>query len=449
MRPLFGGLFIRIMAKYTVAFATLGCRTNQYETDALAEKMKTAGFEVRSFSEKADVYVINTCSVTAEADRKSRQFIRRAKSTNPDAVVIVMGCFSQLNPDKAEELGADYVCGNRNKMSASDYALKALDGKENKKTQVLDLSSAPYENCGLVGIEKNAERAFLKIADGCDNECTYCIIRKARGPVVSRDPDEIKKEAEIFAENGYREIVLTGTEIASYGRENRRYTLKDAISAACSADGIERVRIGSIEPSVLRDDFIEYLASEEKFMPSFHLSLQSGSAGVLARMKRKYNPEMVLKSVGKIRSLMPDAGFSADIIVGFPGETEEEFEDTCRLVKEIGLYHAHIFPYSDRKGTEATAMGGKIPAEVKNRRLDVLSEICRESAEEQFKFFVDSKMPMSVLFEEKKNGMWFGHAQNMFDVEYDSTEDLKGQTLVLLAKEYRNGVVTATPLACV
>ena len=286
MRPLFGGLFIKIMAKYTAAFATLGCRTNQYETDALAEKMKTAGFEVRSFSEKADVYVINTCSVTAEADRKSRQFIRRAKGTNPDAIVIVMGCYSQLNPDQVKELGADYVCGNRNKMSAVEYALGALSGKEKRRTQVLDLKNAPYENCGIVGIEKNAERAFLKIADGCDNECTYCIIRKARGPVVSRDPEEINKEAQVFAQNGYKEIVLTGTEIASYGREKRRYTLKDAISAVCRADGIERVRIGSIEPSVLREDFIEYLASEEKFMPSFHLSLQSGSASVLARMKR-------------------------------------------------------------------------------------------------------------------------------------------------------------------
>ena len=343
------------MNTYSVAFATLGCRTNQYETDALAEKMKAAGFVLRDFSEKADVYVVNTCSVTAEADRKSRQFIRRAKTTNPDAVVIVMGCYSQLEPDRVSELGADYVCGNRNKMTAVEYALDALSGKENRRTRVLDLSNA-----------------------------------------VSREPEEIKKEAEIFAKNGYKEIVLTGTEIASYGKENRKYTLRDAISAVCSAEGIERVRIGSIEPSVLREDFIEYLASEEKFMPSFHLSLQSGSASVLARMKRKYNPEMVLKSVKKIRSLMPDAGFSADIIVGFPNETEEEFEETCRLVKEIGLYHAHIFPYSD--------------------------------------------------FEEKKNGMWLGHAQNMFDVEYDSPEDLCGQTLILLAKEYRNGVVTATSL---
>ena len=434
------------MNTYSVAFATLGCRTNQYETDALAEKMKAAGFVLRDFSEKADVYVVNTCSVTAEADRKSRQLIRRAKTTNPDAVVIVMGCYSQLEPDRVSELGADYVCGNRNKMTAVEYALDALSGKENRRTRVLDLSNAPYENCGLVGIEKNAERAFLKIADGCDNECTYCIIRKARGPVVSREPEEIKKEAEIFAKNGYKEIVLTGTEIASYGKENRKYTLRDAISAVCSAEGIERVRIGSIEPSVLREDFIEYLASEEKLMPSFHLSLQSGSASVLARMKRKYNPEMVLKSVKKIRSLMPDAGFSADIIVGFPNETEEEFEETCRLVKEIGLYHAHIFPYSDRKGTEASLMNGKVPSEVKNRRLSVLSEICKESAEEQFKFFMDNRIPLSVLFEEKKNGMWLGHAQNMFDVEYDSPEDLCGQTLILLAKEYRNGVVTATSL---
>lgn len=185
------------MNTYSVAFATLGCRTNQYETDALAEKMKAAGFVLRDFSEKADVYVVNTCSVTAEADRKSRQFIRRAKTTNPDAVVIVMGCYSQLEPDRVSELGADYVCGNRNKMTAVEYALDALSGKENRRTQVLDLSHAPYENCGLVGIEKNAERAFLKIADGCDNECTYCIIRKARGPVVSREPEDIKRSRDI------------------------------------------------------------------------------------------------------------------------------------------------------------------------------------------------------------------------------------------------------------
>ena len=424
------------MTKHSVAFATLGCRTNQYETDALSEKMKSEGFEVRDFSEKADVYVINTCSVTGEADRKSRQFIRRARNNNPQAIVIVMGCYSQLDPKTIVELGADYVCGNRNKMSASEYAIKALEGKESKRANVLDLSQAPYEDCGQISLEKNAERAFIKIADGCDNECTYCIIRKARGPVVSRQPEDIKREAEKLAENGYSEIVLTGTEIASYGRENKKYTLKDAIDSVCVVNGIERVRIGSIEPSVLREDFIEYLANQKKFMPSFHLSLQSGSASVLARMKRKYNPQMVLSS-------MPDAGFSADIIVGFPGETEEEFRQTCDLVKKIGLYHGHIFPYSDRDGTEASFMSGKIKQEIKNERLSILEKICEETASQQYELFIKNKMPLHVLFEEKKNGMWFGHAQNMFDVIIDSKEELSGKTLTVYAKDYSDGVVTA------
>ena len=420
------------------AIYTLGCRTNQYESGAIAEALAANGFEICDFSEKADVYIINTCSVTAEADRKSRQMIRRGKKQNPDAVVIVTGCFSQLSPDDASKLGADLVCGNRNKLDAVEYAVKAIKEKSEKEIKVPDIDSMPIER--MLAVQAGKTRAFLKIEDGCDNRCAYCIIRKARGGVVSRDPDDILKEAEKMTAGGVKEIVITGTEIASYGRESGRYSLADAI-AAVGKSGVGRIRIGSIEPSVINSAFVGKISEIPAFLPSFHLSLQSGSDKVLAAMRRKYNSSMALDSVKLIRKAYPDAEFSADIIVGFPGETDADFADTMALAEKIGLYHIHIFPYSDRRGTEAAEMKNKVPAEVKTARFELLDALAGKLAERRYGKYIEEKRKLSVLFEEKNGEYYVGHAQNMLEVKTTSNEDVTGRVLTCVPEKYLGGSV--------
>lgn len=425
--------------KPRAAIYTLGCRTNQYESDAIAEKLESFGFEICPFSEKADVYIINTCSVTAEADRKSRQLIRRGRHKNENAVVIATGCYSQLNPDKASELGADFVCGSRNKLEAADYALCAVREKNiEKKISIPELDLMPIEEMSAAGNGKS--RAYLKIEDGCDNKCAYCIIRQARGAVVSRNPDDIFEEAAEMVRSGCKEIVLTGTEIASYGRENGKYTLSDAISAVCES-GAERVRIGSVEPSVLKPDFIGKLAGHKNFMPSFHLSLQSGSDSVLCAMRRKYNRSQVLSSVRLIRNTFPDAEFSADIIVGFPGESDEDFKDTCRVAEEIEFFHMHIFPYSDRKGTESEKMKNKIDAPVKNKRFDELSSLGESLAKKTHEKYISEKRVLSVLFEECDGEYYIGHAQNMLEVKVKTKRELAGKIAGCIPEKYIGGAL--------
>lgn len=427
--------------KPRAAIYTLGCRTNQYESDVVAEKLSQSGFEICDPTEKADVYIVNTCSVTAEADRKSRQFIRRGKHSNPNAVVIAMGCYSQINPQKAFDLGADFVCGTRNKLDAVDFAVRAAaDRLEERRIAVGDLSDMPLEKMFMSSF--SGERAYLKIEDGCDNHCAYCIIRKARGGVVSRDPSEIEAEAKALVRSGCREIVLTGIEVASYGRDGKDYTLSDAVAAACKG-GAERVRLASLEPSVLTEELVNSLKSHKEFLPSFHLSLQSGSAEVLKKMRRKYNPDMVRHSVGVIKNAFPDAEFSADIIVGFPGESEKDFEDTCRLAEDIGLYHIHIFPYSDRSGTESEKMEGKIMPEVKSHRAGELAKLGEALSEKVYTKYIKNRTELSVLAEERRDEYFFGHAQNMLDVMIKTDKDLSGKTVKCVAVAYKNGCAEA------
>lgn len=427
--------------KPRAAIYTLGCRTNQYESDVVAEKLSLSGFDICNPTEKADVYIVNTCSVTAEADRKSRQFIRRGKHSNPDAVVIAMGCYSQINPQKAFDLGADFVCGTRNKLDAVDFAVRAVADKlSERKIAVGDLSDMPLEKMFMSSF--SGERAYLKIEDGCDNHCAYCIIRRARGSVVSRDPAEIEAEAEALVRSGCREIVLTGIEVASYGRDGKDYTLSDAVAAACKG-GAERVRLASLEPSVLTEELINSLKSHKEFLPSFHLSLQSGSAEVLKKMRRKYNPDMVRHSALLIKNAFPDAEFSADIIVGFPGESEKDFEDTCRLAEDIGLYHIHIFPYSDRAGTESEKMTDKISPDVKSRRAGELARLGEALSEKVYTKYIKNRTELSVLVEERRGEYLFGHAQNMLDVMIKTKKELHGKTVKCIAVAYKNGCAEA------
>ena len=318
--------------------------------------------------------------------------------------------------------------------------MRAVTGNIEKKTEVGELAGVPMEKM-FMGHFKG-DRAYLKIEDGCDNHCAYCIIRRARGSVVSRDPEEIGAEAKAIVRSGCREIVLTGIEVASYGRDGKDYTLADAVRVACES-GAERVRLASLEPSVLNERLINSLKDCRGFLPSFHLSLQSGSADVLKRMRRKYNPDMVRRSVAMIKSAFPDAEFSADVIVGFPGETEEDFRETCRLCEDIGLYHIHIFPYSDRAGTEAEKMTGKVPPETKSRRCAELAAVGEAISEKVYKSYIEKQIPLCVLIEEKQGEYYFGHAQNMLDVRIKSDENLLGKIVKCVVMDYKNGCAYA------
>ena len=421
-----------------VAICTLGCRTNIYESDSITSKLKSLGFEIVDFNDFADVYIVNTCSVTQEADKKSRQMIRRGKHQNPDSYVISLGCFSQLNYDDAKSIGCDYVCGNRNKEKCIDYILKFRDGLREEKIDILDLNVASYENNKYVLPVRDTVKAYIKIGDGCDNHCAYCIIREARGKVVSRSLEDIYAEGVFLSQHNFKEVILTGIEVASYGKDKKGLSLIDAVNEISKVDGIERIRLASLEPSILKKDFILSLANNPKFAPSFHLSLQSGSSEILAKMKRKYNSNMVKESVDLIKQYIPNATFSADIICGFPGETDKDFEETVEMAKYIKLYHGHIFPYSDRKGTLSSEMKDKVKSDIKKERCKYLSQVCEKTREEICLSYVNTN-PLKVLFEQRKGGYYIGDSENGLEVLFESKEDLKGKIVENIPYKYENG----------
>ncbi len=417
------------------AVYTLGCRVNQYESDAVEAELESLGFSIVPFSESADVYIINTCAVTAESERKSRQIIRRARHANPDAFVLVMGCFSQIKTEAVAKMdGVDYVCGNRNKLSVAEMAVKLLrEGEKTRTTSsLMDVEEAPLENMSIPHAYR--DRSYIKIEDGCDNHCTYCIIKKARGNVVSRPPEEVLREVEVIAKGGCHEVVLTGIEAAAYGKDIGGYPLSRLMKEATKIDGIERVRAGSLEPSVMKPAFCDELASEKKIMPSFHLSLQSGSNAVLAAMKRKYNREQVLKSVEYMKSVMPNVTFTCDIIVGFPGETEEDFLDTMDIAEKIDFLHMHIFPFSPREGTPAAAMKNQIPEDIKRERAHRLEALGKKLSEARYRRALGETR--SVLFESREGEYFFGHAEDMLEVKMKTTEHLQGQIFTVKLVDY-------------
>lgn len=417
------------------AICTLGCRVNKYESTAVSDELVSLGFEMRDFSDVCDVYIINTCAVTAESERKSRQMIRRAHTENPSAHVIVMGCYSQLHADAAAKIeGVSYVCGNRNKLSAADAAFKLIRG-EKIGGEVLDVSRAPLEKMNISRSDRT--RAYVKIEDGCDNNCAYCIIKTARGAVVSRSISDICAEIEVLAEAGYREVVLTGIEVASFGRDTGE-KLADLISAVAKNEKIERIRLASLEPSVLTREFVDAIAAEPKFMPSFHLSLQSGSSRVLALMKRKYNIERVFSSVDYIKEKIPQATFTADVIVGFPQESEEDFAKTCEAAEKIGFLHMHIFPFSPREGTVAAEMDGQIPDGEKRRRAAELKRIGDEISARVYKNALDGQA-REVLFETPHGAYQVGHTPEMLEIYVRSDEPLQNEIRRVVPTEFRNG----------
>ena len=361
----------------TIAAHTLGCKTNQYDTQAMLEQFLDAGYKLVDFDAPADVYLINTCSVTAMADKKSRQFIRRARMKR-DAVVLVCGCLSQRDSAAVLDLGADIAIGTSRRGEALKLVEEHL--KENVSA-VEDVSDTNYED--LLVSAFDTTRALVKIQEGCDNFCTYCIIAPLRGNARSRGLNEIRDEAKRLADNGYREIVLTGTNLASFGKDTG-HKIQDAVQAALES-GVARVRLGSLDPGLFNNEFISFLAGSERICRHFHISLQSGCDATLRLMGRKYTSEQYAKEVEAVRKLMPHAAISTDVMVGFAEEDEARFEESLDFVKKIGFAKVHVFPFSVRPGTPAEKMKNQIPKRVKIKHAAIMQKAADESRAEYLK----------------------------------------------------------------
>lgn len=405
--------------KLRAAVYTLGCRVNQYESDAVSQGLREAGFEIVPFDGEWDVAVINTCTVTMESDHKSRKAVRRAVAKNPDGAVIVTGCFAQVSPDEAAEIpGVSLVCGNAEKEMIPAMAAELCGAAAPARVNVSDIDTAGYDSMVLAGATR--QRSYIKIEDGCENKCAYCIIPRARGKVRSKPVEAVLDEVRRIAESGCPEVILTGIETASYGKDfENGYRLPDLLRDVCRIDGIERIALGSLDPTALRGDFLAAVAeSGGKVLPHFHLSVQSGCDRTLHRMRRRYNASQVLSLMEEARSAIPGVTFSADVIVGFPGETEEDFLDTAEFCRKARFLHLHIFPYSKRGGTEAAEMADQLTAAEKKQRVGELSLVQREIKERLLRNYVEAHKtePIYVLAEEMHGDYMFGHSEHFAEV---------------------------------
>jgi len=416
----------------TVNFTTLGCKVNQYDTQAMLEQFEKHGYVASQGNAPADVYVVNTCTVTGTGDKKSLQLIRRCRRRNPQAELVVTGCLAQRMGENLRETGARLILGTQYRASVVELLEKAI--AENTQIVAVDnVEGVPYEPLFIHNHEGHT-RAVMKIQEGCDNHCTYCIIPSVRGTIRSRPIEAIREEAEALAKAGFQELVLTGIHLTSYGRDlEGRPSLAEAVKAAC-VPGITRVRLGSLEPRVASEAFVEELSKLPQICPQFHLALQSGSDSVLRRMKRGYNTTQFLAAAERIRRAWPDAAFTTDVIVGFPGETEEEFADTLRFSREIGFARMHVFPFSPRVTTPAAEMPDQIPESVKADRVKRLIALGDELAREYHEAFIGRTVP--VLLEERlPDGSMVGYTPEYIHVRVSGGESGKVQSVRLTAIE--------------
>lgn len=415
-----------------VAFITLGCKVNTYETEGMKRIFEKGGYEVVEPESLADVYIINTCTVTHLSDRKSRQMIRRVRRLNPRAVIAAVGCYAQVAPEEVSAIeGVNLVVGTNHKNE-----ILTLVQEASWNTLQVDVSARKelkdYEELWAQSFSGRT-RAFLKIQDGCDQFCSYCIIPFARGGIRSRSLDNILEEAMKLSENGFLEIVLTGIHLTSYGMEDGKNGLIDVISKLNEVEGIQRIRLGSLEPLYMNRALIGRMAEFEKLCPHFHLSLQSGCDKTLARMNRKYDTQQYREIIGNIRGSFADAAITTDIMVGFPGETDEEFNATCRFAESIGFSQIHIFQYSVRKGTKAAGMSDQVPAVVKEERSKILDNIAEKTKAAFRENFIGRTT--EVLFEHIQDGLWEGHTRNYIPVRAASSKDLSGRMVMIRLAE--------------
>lgn len=397
------------MEKKTVAFYTLGCKVNQYETNAMKQKFIEKDYAIVDFEEKADVYVVNTCTVTNMSDRKSRQMIRRAKEQNKNSILVVTGCYAQVAKEELETIeDIDIVLGNQEKKDIVKYV------EEKQKEKIEEISNILYErNFAEFGTTTYTDktRAVIKIQDGCNRFCSYCIIPYARGGIRSRNPQEVITEITEIAKKGIKEVVITGIHLASYGKDYKPHIpLIELLKEVNKIEGIKRIRLGSLEPTLMTKEFIEGLAKLEKVCDHFHLSLQSGCNKTLERMNRRYTIEEFEEGIKRIRKHYPNASLTTDVIVGFPGETEEEFKTTYEFLERIKFYKMHVFKYSPRKGTKAALMPNQVPGDIKEERSRKLIELSNKNQEEQNKTYIGKEV--DVLLEEPDGEYVKGHTTN-------------------------------------
>lgn len=409
------------MTMRTFCVYTLGCKVNTYESEAMTDMLEESG-RYRATDGRADIIIINSCMVTEESEKKAAKMIRRVKRENPGCTVLICGCMGQMVPEKCADIGADIVTGNVSRKEIinliDDYYSKKepiIDKKIHEKGEKIEVL-APHSY-------RNLTRANLKIEDGCDCYCSYCIIPYARGHVRSMEPEEVKRQAMALVSAGHREIVLTGINIGMYGRDVGK-TLFDAVKAVKDA-GADRIRLGSLEIDLLTNETIKKLAEIDGFCPHFHTSLQSGSDTVLKRMNRHYTADEYYETVKLIRETFENPSITTDVIVGFAGETEEEFLESAEFLKKVGFAKVHVFPYSMREGTAGALMKNQVPACEKKKRAKIMGDIASELSRK----FLESQLDTchEVLFETCENGLWFGHTENYIYVSVKSDENLKNQ----------------------
>lgn len=407
----------------TVAFTTLGCRVNQYDTDAMRGLFIQSGYTPVDFDEKADIYVINTCSVTNMGERKSRQLIRKAKRTNEDAYIIVTGCYAQLAPEAIATIdGVNLVIGTNNRHRVVEL-VEQLESTEKQISIVRNImEQATFEEMPLYGNEIDKARAFMKIQEGCNNYCTFCIIPYTRGKLKSRRVEDVVKEAKRLVEHGYHEIVLTGIHLGNYGIELlEKPNLAHVVKALLEIPGLERIRLGSIESVEVSEELVDLMAKDPRFCTHLHLPLQAGSDHILKLMNRHYNLQEFKDLIARLRSRIPGLAITTDIIAGFPGETDEDFEETMRTVEEIGFTHIHAFPYSKREGTPAATMEDQVPEAVKKTRVALLKSLGQKGLQKFAEQMIGK--PAEILIEREEDGYYLG-----FTNEYIHGKIKKGTT---------------------
>ncbi|REC48468.1 tRNA (N(6)-L-threonylcarbamoyladenosine(37)-C(2))-methylthiotransferase MtaB [Chryseobacterium pennipullorum] len=406
----------------TAAFHTLGCKLNFAETSTIARQLTDAGYDKVSFDDRANVYVINTCSVTENADRECKLHVKRAMKANPEGLVVIVGCYAQLKPDEISQInGVDLVLGAKEKFNILSY----LDDLEKSESEGVVHSCEIEETDFFIGSYSIGDRtrAFLKVQDGCDYKCTYCTIPLARGISRSDTIENVLGNATEIAAKDIKEIVLTGVNIGDYGKgefgnKRHEHTFLDLISELDTVEGIERIRISSIEPNLLKDESIELVSKSKRFVPHFHIPLQSGSDDILKKMKRRYLTKLYNDRVHKIREVMPDAAIGVDVIVGFPGETEEKFMETYNFLNELPITYLHVFTYSERENTEAAAMEGVVPVAERKKRNKMLRILSEKKKMAFYQTQLGKTLP--VLWEhENKDGKMFGFTENYVRVQKD------------------------------
>ena len=402
--------------KKKVALHNLGCKVNAYEVEAMQQLLENAGYETVPFEEGADVYVINTCTVTNIADRKSRQMLHKAKKMNPDAIVVATGCYAQADTEKLkEDVAVDLILGNNQKTQIVE-ALEEYEKEHAKQVQVIEINhTKEYEELSSASTAEHV-RAYIKVQDGCNQFCTYCIIPFARGRVRSRKIEEVLKEVETLAEKGYKEIVLTGIHLSSYGVDfpkEERESLLSLIQEVSKVEGIKRIRLGSLEPRIITEEFLEGIVATGKVCPHFHLSLQSGCNKTLKNMNRRYSAEEYAEKCTLIRKFYPAPALTTDVIVGFPQEIEEDFEESYEFVKNIHFYETHIFKYSRRHGTKAAAMDGQLTEAEKAVRSDKMLELHEVRAKEYEEAMIGKELELLLEEETEIDGkQWYvGHSR--------------------------------------